>query len=121
MLRPRTRKTPELLGLVLAAGVAACASPAWALSSRACVTAKVPEEFTLPDGTLHAAGRLTLCTLPAFTPVSGLHRVWVDGEGANFAMSRIVRSEASPDSPALMLFERSPGSPLEFVGYVLPG
>jgi hypothetical protein len=106
--------------VVLAFGLAAIASTSWAQDSGACVTAKVPEAFTLPDGSLHAAGRLTLCTVRDFTPVVGLHRLWVDGDGANFVLSRIARAEAKADSAPVLLFQRVPGSPLEFVGYVFP-
>jgi hypothetical protein len=106
--------------VALVMALAACASASWAQDSGACVTAKVPESFTLPDGTVHAAGRLTLCAVQAFTPVVGLHRVWVDGEGANFVMSRVARAEAKGDSPPVLLFRRVAGSPLELVGYVLP-
>jgi hypothetical protein len=106
---------------VLTVSLAAFATVSWAQSGGDCVTANVPEDFTLPDGSFHAAGRLTLCTVQAFTPVVGLHRLWVDGEGANFVMSRIARAEVRGDSPPVLLFQRVSGSPLEFVGYVIPG
>jgi hypothetical protein len=80
----------------------------------------VPEAFTLPDGSVHAAGRLTLCAVQAFTPAVGLHRAWTDGDGASFLMSRVSRAEAKADSRSMLVFRRVPGSRLEFVGYVWP-
>jgi hypothetical protein len=108
------------LGAMLALGLAAGASIAWAQDRGVCVIANVPEAFTLPDGGLHPAGRLTLCTDQAFTPVIGLHRLWVDGEGTTLAMSRRARAEENADGQAVLLFHRRPGSPLDLVGYVVP-
>ena len=120
MKGPRERGKPALLSLVLIVGLAAFASTSWAQNRGDCVTSKVPEAFTLPDGTLHAAGRLTLCTVQAFTPVVGLHRVWANGDGASFAMSRLTWAEANADNRPVLLFRRVHGWPLEFVGYVWP-
>lgn len=106
----RDRGTPTLLGVVMAVGLAACATASWAQSGGPCVTSNVPEAFTLPDGSFHPAGRLTLCTLQEFTPVVGLHRVWVDGDGASFVMSRMTRAEVAPDSPPVLVFRRVDGS-----------
>jgi hypothetical protein len=78
----------------------------------------VTEAFTLPDGSVHAAGRLTLCTLQEFTPVVGLHRVWTDDDGYGFLMSRVTRAETNPDSRPAFLFRCDPGEPLDLVGYV---
>ena len=116
----RDRGTPTLLGVVLAIGLAACASASWAQERGACVSSNVPEAFTLPDGSVHAAGRLTLCTVEALNPVLGLHRMWPDGGGASLVMSRRARAEATADSQPVLLFQCAPGEPLDLVGYVLP-
>lgn len=116
----RDRGTPTLLGVVLAIGLAACASASWAQERGACVSSNVPEAFTLPDGSVHAAGRLTLCTVEALNPVLGLHRMWPDGGGASLVMSRRARAEATADSQPVLLFRCAPGEPLDLIGYVLP-
>jgi len=117
----RNSSVPPPLGVMLAIGLAFLVSTSsWAQSPGICVTANVPEAFTLPDGTVHAAGRLVLCSFRTFTPVVGLHRVWTDGEGASLVMSRRVRSEETAESRPVLLFERAPGTLLDLVGYVLP-
>jgi hypothetical protein len=105
---------------MLAVGLAACASASWAQDRGACVTANVPEAFTLPDGSEHAAGRLTLCALQAFTPVVELHSVWVDGTGVSLAMSRRGVPEEYVDTRSAILFRRAPDGILDLVGYVVP-
>src|SRR5262245_18862149 len=120
MRRPHDPKNPTILGVLVALALAACASASWAQNPKDCVTSIVPESFTLPDGSVHAPGRLTLCTVQDFTPVVGLHRAWTDGEGASFLMSRVSHAEANADSRPLLLFQRVAGSRLEFVGYVWP-
>ena len=110
---PRPQIT--LIALVLAAW----APITLAQERGACVSSNVPEAFTLPDGSLHEAGRLTLCTLEALNPVVGLHRMWPEDGGASLVMSRRARAEATPDSPPALLFECAPGEPLDLVGYVL--
>jgi len=74
----------------------------------------------LPDGSVHAAGRLTVCAVKALNPVVELQRISVDGLGGGLVMSRRARAEAGADSHALLLFLRAPGTPLDFVGYVFP-
>jgi hypothetical protein len=117
---PHDHKHPTLLGALVAVACVVCAADCWAQNRGDCVTSNVPESFTLPDGSVHAAGRLTLCTVQAFTPAVGLHRAWTDGEGASFVMSRVAQAEATADSRPVLLFRRAPGSRLEFVGYVWP-
>ena len=111
---------PARLAVILAVGLACCASDSWAQDRGACVTAKVPEAFTLPDGSEHAAGRLTLCALQAFSPVVELHSVSVDGTGIGLAMSRRAVPEAYVNTRSTFLFRRAPDGVLALVGYVVP-
>jgi hypothetical protein len=114
----RIISTPVAAMLVI--GLASFASASWAHDQKVCVTTAVPEAFTLPDGSVHAAGKLTLCTHSLLNPVTGLHRVSAEGDGAILVMSRrSVAREYSDDRPAL-LFVRAPGTPLDLVGYVVP-
>jgi len=118
MRRPHDRNNPTLLGVVLAVGLAFSGSTSWAQTRGDCVTSQVNEAFTLPDGSVHAAGRLTLCTVQEFTPAVGLHRVWTDDDGYRFLMSRLTRAETIADSRPAFLFRCDPGEPLDLVGYV---
>jgi hypothetical protein len=115
MSTERDRNGLWKLGILLAFGLLVCASAAW--GQDACVTAAVPSAFTLPDKSVHAAGRLTVCTIRALTPVVGLHRAWVEGDGASLVMSRIGPAEEKADSLPVIMFRRVAGSPLELVGY----
>lgn len=114
------RNFPLRLSVALTIGLATCATASWAQERGTCVTAHIPEAFTLPDGSEHAAGRLTLCALQAFTPVVELHSVSVDGTGASLAMSRRAVPEHYADTRSEILFERTPDGALELVGYVVP-
>jgi hypothetical protein len=119
MAQPQERRTPLPHIALIALVFAACAPIAFAQERGACVSSNVPEAFTLPDGSMHAAGRLTLCTVQAFSPVVGLHRMWPEGGGASLVMSRRARAETKPDSRPVLLFNCAPGEPLDLVGYVL--
>jgi hypothetical protein len=116
----RKRSVSPPLGVFLAIGLAFFVSTCWAQGHGICVTAKVPEAFTLPDGSVHAAGRLILCSFKTFSPVVGLHHVWTDGEGASLVRMRRTRSAETAESQPVLLFERAPGTLLDLVGYVLP-
>jgi hypothetical protein len=116
----RHLELPVRLAVLLTVGLWASASALWAQDRGACVTANVPEAFTLPDGSEHAAGRLTLCALQEFTPVVELHSVSVDGTGVGLAMSRRAVPEAYVDTRSSFLFRRAPDGVLDFVGYVVP-
>lgn len=110
----------SFLGAALFVGLAACATTALAQDAGACISASVPEAFTLPDGSLHAAGRITLCTHQVLNPSVGIHRVSVDGDAASLVMSRRSRPNEFDGDHAAVLFRRVPGEPLDLVGYVVP-
>jgi len=116
----RDRRAPPSFGVILAIGLAFCVSTSWAQGRGICVTANVPEAFTLPDGAVHAAGRLVLCSFKTFSPVVGLHRVWTDGEGASLVRIRRTRTAETAETRPVLLFQRASGDLLDLVGYVLP-
>ena len=116
----RGRDFPIRRTLVVMMGLAICASAAWAQENGICVTADVPEAFTLPDGSEHPAGRLTLCPVEALSPVTELHSVSVDGRGLRFAMSRRALAESYSGPRSEILFRRSADGGLVLVGYVVP-
>jgi hypothetical protein len=120
MRGPGFNRNRSFLGAAIFIGLAACATTALAQDTGACISATVPEAFTLPDGSVHAAGRITLCTHQVLNPSAGLHTVSVDGDGASLVMSKRSRPNEFDGDHAAVLFRRVPGEPLELVGYVVP-
>jgi hypothetical protein len=108
-----------ILAICLAVAFSFAVSPSVAQGRGECVTSNVPEAFTLPDGTVHPAGRLTLCTVLALNPVTGVHRVWMEGDGASIVLTRRARAEAGPDTGPAFVFRRVQGAPLDLVGFVV--
>jgi hypothetical protein len=116
-----TRIHSTLVATMLAVfGLAASGAAAWAGDQGVCVTAHVPEAFTLPDGGMHPAGRLTLCMDRLLNPVVGLHRLSADGDGTALVMSRRSAAGEYTDSRPVLVFRRAPGTALDLVGYVVP-
>ena len=83
-----------------------------------CVTARVPEAYTLPDGSIHEPGRLSLCLAENLSPVTGLHRVAVEGHTLGLARSHRSLAESRDVTDPLVLFRRRDGR-LELIGYVV--
>jgi hypothetical protein len=116
-----TRGVSALFTAMLAFGeLAAWGSAACAGDQAVCVTANVPEAFTLPDGRVHAAGRLKLCLDRLLNPAVGLHRVSEDGDGTALVMSRRSPASEYKDGPPVLVFHRAAGMVLDLVGYVVP-
>lgn len=106
---------------ILAIGLAFLASAAWAQDRGACVTAQVPETFTLPDGSQRVAGRFTLCTYGLLNPVAALHSLSTFAEGTILVKSkRSSAGEYADHRPVLLFVRPAPGAPLDLVGYVVP-
>jgi hypothetical protein len=120
MKRQRIHHRSVPLAAMLTIGLAASAPASSAQDRGVCVTAEVPEAFRLPDGSVHAAGRLGICTHRALNPVTALHRVWVDDDGASLAMSRRAVAEEYTDSRPVFLFRRASDGTLDLIGYVVP-
>jgi len=106
--------------MLVIGGLVARGSAARAGDQGVCVTASVPEAFTLPDGRVHAAGKLTLCMDRLLNPVVGLHRVSTDGDGAALVMSRRSTAAEYTESRPALVFRRAPGAELDLIGYVVP-
>ena len=119
MLGRRPQRTSIILAVALTMSLGSAVSESVAQGRGECVTSEVPEPFTLPDGTMHPAGRLTLCGVLALNPVTGVHRVWLDGTGASIVLTRRTRAEAGPNSEPAFLFRRVQGAPLDLVGFVV--
>ena len=116
-----TRITSTLVSTMLViGGLVVFGSAARAGDQGVCVTANVPEAFTLPDGRMHAAGRLTLCMDRLLNPAVGLHRLSAEGDGAALVMSRRAPAAEYKDSRPVLVFHRAAGMTLDLIGYVVP-
>ena len=50
-----------------------------AIAGGSCTSAVLNESLTLPDGSRHDAGLLTLCATRDYSPVATLHKTFFDG------------------------------------------
>jgi hypothetical protein len=91
---------------------------AWAVVPAHCIAIDVPAPFVLPDGAVYPAGELRLCLNRNFNPVSGLHRVYIDGIPRGFLLSRIANAEIPKDVTPSALFYGESGR-LRLVGYTV--
>ena len=112
---PRTKSVgTAILAISLLASV-----PAWADVGE-CVSTEVDSPIKLPDGSLHESGKLTLCLTKPFSPVSSLHKTYVNGAPIGMLRSRKRTSEGGSDIEPVMLFHRDEEGSLALFGYVLP-
>lgn len=110
--------------LVIATFFAACflwPGPVWAETGSGCVRVEVSDPIRLPDGRLYPAGSLTLCDSMQYSPVSSLHKTYVNGQAVGVLTSRRRASEMASNARPTVLFQRNGQGQLELVGYVLPG
>jgi len=107
--------------LLAALSVLVLVSPPTLATGDGCTSADVDEPFTLPDGSVHPAGKVTLCHSHEHSPVKSMHRVLVDRHPVGMFSSerRIVADESHP-SPYYLIFERRSGSTLRLTGYGRP-
>jgi len=106
--------------IALVAFSIAGSGPTLAAPKGVCITTHVSAPFRLPDGVLHPAGSLTLCDTAAFTPVSDLHLLLVDGRSVGMFLSRRRTTEASGEIRPEVVFERGARGSLDLIGYILP-
>ncbi|HEX4824040.1 MAG TPA: hypothetical protein VFV19_06985 [Candidatus Polarisedimenticolaceae bacterium] len=100
------------LTLILAIGLPA--------QAQECVSVRIDAPFRLPDGSVRPAGRLTLCESRAFSPVTELHAVLVNGASVGMFPSRRRSNEIGTIVAPQVLFEREGEGMLALVGYVVP-
>ena len=110
--RQRTLRWALFIGIVCC-GLAA--GPTSAQTS--CLTVDISRPVVFPDGTEHAGGRLVLCDWKAFTPVTRLHRSYVDGHPVQMLMATRLTNERTPDAPDEVYFRADQAGRLELVGY----
>ena len=109
----------RVLGLALFALAATGLFITTPASAGFCTSALVEEVFALPDGSVHPAGRLTLCA-GGSSPVFALQRTFVDGRPVGMFTSRREVVEDAEDEGYYLIFHRRPGHPMELTGYSQP-
>lgn len=103
-------------GLFVVLGLAAFAS-AYAQSSGDCLSVALPDPIALPDGSIHPAGQLTLCTSRVYSPVSAVHALSLDGMPVARLLSRPGISEVPGPNQPTVTFYRDGGGILHLIGY----
>ena len=85
-----------------------------------CVTVDVPADFVTPDRVTHAPGALKLCVERIHSPVSVLHKLYIDGHMVGMHQSRAGRSEGPVESEPYVQFHWNGRGQLLLVGYAWP-
>jgi len=112
------RQIPVLAMLAMLMALAPSAASAYGDSR--CVTADVPGPMVMPDGTAHEAGQLKLCLSQDYSPVAGLHEVYLDGRPLGMMVSRSRTNESAGEDLPVVVFDRAPSGVLRLAGYTSP-
>lgn len=91
-----------------------------AATGSGCVSVEVDTPIRLPDGTLHPSGRLTLCDSRKLSPVSTLHKTYVNGQPVGMLVGHRRSSEGGERISPAVFFDVDEQGHLELSGYVLP-
>lgn len=102
------------------AAVACVLAPGLLHADSGCVRVRTDAPVLLPDGGLYPEGTLTLCDSLALSPVTSLHKTYVNGRPVGLLASRRRPSEVARDAAPVVVFHRDVAGRLELVGYVLP-
>lgn len=89
-------------------------------SASGCVRVPLDAPVLLPDGNFYPAGSLTICDSISLSPVTSIHKTFVNGRPVGLLASRRRASEVSADTAPFVVFHRDSFGRLELVGYVLP-
>ena len=107
--------------------VASCVAVALLLGGSAaaqergrCVTVDVPAEYVTPDRVTHEPGSLKLCVERVHSPVSVLHKLYINGHPVGLIQSRTGRSEGPATEDPYVQFRRNGRGELQLVGYAWP-
>ena len=82
-----------------------------------CLTVNLDRPVVFPDGSEHAAGQLTLCDWKAYTPVTQIHRSYMDGRPIQMLLGKRTHAERGPMEPDEMVFRSNGDGRLELIGY----
>jgi hypothetical protein len=107
---------------VAAVVVAAAISvgPALAQANGDCLSVDIHGTVVLPDGSERPATLLTICVHERMSPVSVLHRVYIERSIVGLYVSRTHRSEAFDGTDPLVLLEADTSERHRLIGYVWP-
>lgn len=86
-----------------------------------CIRAELPKAVVMPDGSVHDPGLLRICMTRRYTPVSGLHEIYIDGTFAGLFVSELGKSEGSVErNDPFLFFRANEDRQWELRGYALP-
>jgi len=106
-------------GLVIT-GALAVLGTGIALAGDDCLSVRLKAPIMLPDGTIHDASRLTLCTSRDLSPVTRLHVISLNGKAVGLVRSRMGVSEGPARTTPMVMFRRLESGVLDLVGYAVP-
>jgi hypothetical protein len=101
-----------IAGVILSAIVAA-----QAFAQGPCLSVNLGRPVVFPDGSEHLAGQLTLCDWKAYTPVTQIHRSYMDGRPIQMLMGTRSTTERSAEEPDEVIFRSNGDGRLELLGY----
>jgi len=104
---------------VVLTGLVILASAAGALAG-VCTTTELGGRVQLPDGTEYDANTLTICVIAEYTPVSTMHKTYVDGMPVGMLISRRGVSEVGEEGQPFMMFQRDTNGTYRLYGYARP-
>lgn len=116
-MKPTFFEKKLLIGLVL---VLLAAMPAAAQQAGSCVSAEVPWQMEMPDGSIHEPGQVSLCYVREFSPVSGLHALKVDGMPLGMFQSTVARSEEQASIHPVLVLKSDGEGHVRLVAYAWP-
>ena len=102
-----------LLATVPAAGVAVG-------GSGPCFSVSVTDSVVLPDGSVHDAGVVRICVSHELSPVTAVHKVYVDREHVAMLVSKVGQGEALGDGNPVVMFNRDSRGRLHLAGFAAP-
>jgi hypothetical protein len=85
-----------------------------------CLTVDVPAVFVTPDRVAHEPGALKLCVARIHSPVSVLHKLYIDGHMVGMLQSRTGLSEGPASSEPYVQFHWNGRGQMLLVGYAWP-
>jgi hypothetical protein len=120
MKKGRTLSVAAALAGVIALGLLVSVNPSHAELRGRCTTTVVEEPFRLPTGRVVGPGKLTLCTTVKYSPVSWLHKTYVNRYAVEMMLSVRGTSEGLPSGgqPLVMLHRDADGL-LHLDGYAI--
>jgi hypothetical protein len=95
-------------------------SPAWSQAGGSCVSAEIPWQMEMPDGSVHKPGQVSLCYVRNYNPVSGLHALKVNGMPLGTFQSTVARSEEQESLHPILVFKSDGAGHVRLVAYAWP-